>query len=107
MRLTLLLSFSALTTAQQWPWSDTCFQDTQKSKTANCSQNEQTIVKKESDNATNSNAKPTNTTTAKCSMVKAVKVTPKCHPGKATYFDPDSEEYASHSFLLHFLLIVM
>ena len=29
MRLTLLLSFSALTTAQQWPWSDTCFQDTE------------------------------------------------------------------------------
>ena len=27
--------------------------------------------------------------------------------GKATYFDPDSEDYADQSFLLHFLLIVM
>ena len=28
-------------------------------------------------------------------------------PGKATYFDPDSEDYADQSLLLHFLLIVM
>ena len=27
--------------------------------------------------------------------------------GKATYFDPDSEDYADQSLLLHFLLIVM
>jgi len=107
MRLTILLLlglFFTLATAQQWPWSDTCFQDRQNSKTTNCSK---TIGKGSDYNATNnSNGKPSNVT-AMCSMVKAVKVTPKCHPGKATYFDPDSEDYADQSLLLHFLLIVM
>jgi len=105
--LIFLLSFSTLATAQQWPWSDTCFQDTQKSKTMNCSQNERQTIEKDPHSATSSSVKPTNMTSPKCSIVKVVKVTPKCHQGKATYFDPDSEEYASQSLLLHFLLIVM
>jgi len=40
-------------------------------------------------------------------MVKAVKLTPKCHPGKKNFFDPASAEYAAQSNLLHFLLVVM
>ena len=107
----------------------------------NCSQNERQTIEKDPHSATNSSVKPTNMTSPKCSIVKVVKVTPKCHQGKATffdqsliavelcnvlemcpssvqkvaepalgkatYFDPDSEEYASQSLLLHFLLIVM
>ena len=66
----------------------------EKDERVNESQNVQQTVPTEPINGTNSftDAKPTKMREANCSMVKAVKVTQNCHPGKATFFDQTSEE---------------
>ena len=66
----------------------------EKDEGANESQKVQQTVPTEPYNGTNylTNAKPTKMTEANCSMVKVVKVTQNCHPGKATFLDQASEE---------------
>ena len=64
----------------------------EKDEGANESQNVQQTVPTEPYPNYLTDAEPTKMTEANCSMVKAVKVTQNCHPGKATFLDQASEE---------------